>query len=90
MNPLLLRDELPPDDTVVVMRGGEMKSEVVRRTATRLFEEFGIWAVSVFLADGVPVTESDVPMSNQRGWSALSWGLIRQYQIRGERGKIEP
>ena len=53
MNPLVLRDELPPDDTVVVVRGGEMNSEFVRRTATRSFEEFGIWAVSVFVAEGV-------------------------------------
>jgi hypothetical protein len=38
MNPLVLRDELPPDDTVVVVRGGEMNSEFVRRTAKRSFE----------------------------------------------------
>jgi hypothetical protein len=57
MNPLVLRDELPPDDTVVVVRGGEMNSEFVRRTATRSFEEFGIWAVSVFVADGVAVVD---------------------------------
>lgn len=57
MNPLVLRDELPPDDTVVVVRGGAMNSEFVRRTATRSFEEFGIWAVSVFVAEGVAVVD---------------------------------
>jgi hypothetical protein len=54
---LVLRDELPPDDTVVVVRGGEMNSEFVRRTATRPFEEFGIWAVSVFVAEGVAMVD---------------------------------
>jgi hypothetical protein len=33
MNPLVLRDELPPADTVVVVRGGEMNSEFVRASA---------------------------------------------------------
>jgi hypothetical protein len=57
MKPLTLRKEFPPDDLVVVVRGGEMNSEFVRRTATRSFEEFGIWAVSVFVAEGVPVVD---------------------------------
>jgi hypothetical protein len=57
MKPLLLRDELPPDDAIVVVRGGEMNSVAIERTATRSFEEFGIWAVSVFLATNGTVGE---------------------------------
>lgn len=49
MNPIVLRAEEPPDDTVVVIRGGEMTGEFVRRTATDAHEELGIYAVSVFL-----------------------------------------
>lgn len=36
MNPLILRDEQPPDDTVVVVRGGEMNSEPVKLSAQDL------------------------------------------------------
>ena len=50
MTTLLLREGLPPDDAVVVVRGGEMNSDFVRRTATRSFEEVGVSTVSVFLA----------------------------------------
>ena len=50
MRPIVVRDEEPPDDTVVVVRGGEMNGDTVRRTATDAFDEFGIYTVSVFLA----------------------------------------
>ena len=54
---LLLRGEDPPDDTVVVIRGGEhgLDDEVVHRTAERSFEEYGFYGVSVFLAVDRPV-----------------------------------
>jgi hypothetical protein len=51
MTPLRLRDDYPPNDALVVIRGGEMNSDYVLRTATRSFEEFGIWTVSVFVAE---------------------------------------
>lgn len=50
MKPIVLRAEEPPEDTVVVIRGGEMTEEFVRRTATDAHDELGIYAVSVFLA----------------------------------------
>ena len=50
MRPIVVRDEEPPDDTVVVVRGGEMNGDTVRRTASDAFDEFGIYTVSVFLA----------------------------------------
>lgn len=57
MKPLILRSEEPPDDAIVVVRGGEMKSTFVRETARDSFEEFGFYSISVFLAVDVPVDE---------------------------------
>lgn len=57
MSPIVLRDEEPPDEAVVVVRGGEMGSEHVRRTAADAHEEFGIYALSVFLALDEPVAD---------------------------------
>ena len=51
MTPLVLRYELPQDDTVVVVRGGEMNSDAVRKSAALTFEEFGVWTMSVFVAE---------------------------------------
>lgn len=50
MKPLILRREDPPGDEVVVVRAGEMASEMVRRAATRSLEEVGFLGVSVFAA----------------------------------------
>ena len=49
MTTLVLREDSAPDDAVVVFRGGEMNSDFVRRTATRSYEEVGVFTVSVFL-----------------------------------------
>jgi hypothetical protein len=46
---IALRDEEILDDAVVVVRGGEMNSDHVRRTATDAHDEFGLYTVSVFL-----------------------------------------
>ncbi len=50
VNPLILRSELPPEDAVVVIRGGEMNSVFVRKTAEDSFSVIGIFTVSVALA----------------------------------------
>jgi hypothetical protein len=52
MRTIELRDELPPDDGIVVVRGGQMNSDFVVRTASRSFDEIGLWTVSVFITDG--------------------------------------
>lgn len=57
MSPIVLRDEEPPADVLVVVRGGEMRSDYVRRTAADARDEFGIYAVSVFLALDEPVRD---------------------------------
>lgn len=57
MRPLVLRNEEPPDDVVLVVRGGEMHSTYVRETARDSFFESGFYSISVFLALDVPVEE---------------------------------
>jgi hypothetical protein len=54
---LALRNEEPPDDAVVVLRGGEMVFAYVRRTARDAFDETGVYSVSVFLVLDEPVAE---------------------------------
>ncbi len=43
---------MPPEDGVVVVRGGEMNSDFVVKTASRSFDEIGLWTLSVFITDG--------------------------------------
>jgi hypothetical protein len=50
VNPLVLRNELPPEEAVVVIRGGEMNSLFVRKTAEDSLSQFGIYTISVALA----------------------------------------
>jgi hypothetical protein len=68
VRPIIVRDEEPPDDTVVVVRG-EMNGDTVRRTASDTFDEFGIYTVSVFLAldDTVEVLCRDRPELERYG-----------------------
>jgi hypothetical protein len=54
---LTLRNEEPPDETVVVVRGGEMASDYIRRTARDAFDETGVFSVSVFLGLDEPLPE---------------------------------
>ena len=45
--PLPLRSEQPPDDTTVVLRGGAMSADNVRRAAERTFDLYAIFGISV-------------------------------------------
>jgi hypothetical protein len=54
---LALRNEEPPDETVVVVRGGEMASDYVRRTARDAFDETGVYSLSVYLTLDEPLAE---------------------------------
>lgn len=49
---VVLRGDDPPAEAHVVIRGGEhgMSAATLRRTASRCFEEFGFYGVSVFVA----------------------------------------
>jgi hypothetical protein len=51
---IALRDEDVPVDAVVVVRGGEMNSDHVRRTATDAHDEFGVYTVSGFSSSTRP------------------------------------
>lgn len=48
MKLLILRSEEPPDGDILVVRGGEMAIEDVRRTATRSQEDVGAYLVSCY------------------------------------------
>lgn len=45
--PLPLRPEQPPDDTTVVLRGGAMGLDSVRRAAERTFDLYAVFGISV-------------------------------------------
>ena len=51
MQRLQLRNESPPDDAVVVIRGGIMNLESLRRSAQVAYQETGMHLISVFLTD---------------------------------------
>ena len=51
MQRLQLRNESPPDDAVVVIRGGMMMLDSLRRSAQAAHQETGIHLISVFLVD---------------------------------------
>ena len=74
MKRIALRDEAVPEDAVVVVRGGQMNSDLVRRTATDAHDEFGLYAVSVFLVLDSSVEElcRDLPELQRYGKVRLS------------------
>lgn len=45
--PLPLRAEQPPDDATVVLRAGVMAADAICRSATRTFDAFAVYGVSV-------------------------------------------
>jgi hypothetical protein len=46
-HPLPLRPDVPPDDTVVVLRAGLMSAENVTRAAERTFALYSVYGISV-------------------------------------------
>ncbi len=57
MRPVVLRDEEPPDDSTIVVRGGLLSPDSVRRAAAKCREEHGFFGVSVYCAIGMSVAE---------------------------------
>ena len=55
---LALRGDQPPDDAVVVIRGGVLSPQSVQRAATRSLRLFGVLGISVEGAIGVSVLEA--------------------------------
>ena len=58
IRPLPLRADVPPDDATVVLRAGLMADESVRRAATRTFEIYGVYGLSIEAVIGRSVTEA--------------------------------
>ncbi len=56
--PLQLRAEQPPDDAVVVIRGGVLHPTGIERAATRSFRLLGVLGLSVEAAIGTSVLEA--------------------------------
>jgi hypothetical protein len=48
---LFLRKEAPPDDAIVVIRGGNMMLESLRKSAEASFRETGLYLISAFLVE---------------------------------------
>jgi hypothetical protein len=57
VQPLPIRQESPPDDTVVVIRAGVMERRSVEDAASRCFEGYGILGISVEAAVGLSIVE---------------------------------
>jgi hypothetical protein len=67
------------DDTVVVVRGGELRRELLVEDARRAHAVYGVYAISVFAADGVTVDElvQTSPLVRFESLTLMSVGSIR-------------
>lgn len=82
MKPIVLRDEDPPDDAAVVVRGGLLSPESVQRTVERCRREYGFLGLSVYGAIGITVAElvATVPQIGPMRYRQLrlsTFGLVR-------------
>jgi hypothetical protein len=82
---LLLRGEDPPDDAVVVIRGGEhgLDDETLRRTAERAFEDYGFYGVSVYLALDRPVEQLCAEVDELRRYGRIRLSTARDLRRAG-------
>jgi len=67
------------DDTIVVVRGGELRRELLAEDARRAHAVYGVYAISVFAADGVTVDElvQTSPLVRFEAVTLMSVGSIR-------------
>ena len=82
MRPIVLRDEDPPDDAAVVVRGGLLSPESVQRTVERCRREYGFLGLSVYGAIGITVAQlvATVPQVGPIRYRQLrlsTFGLVR-------------
>lgn len=82
MDSVILRDESPPDDAIVIIRGGLMAFESVRRSAEVSMELYGFYGMSVFAAEGVTVealvrSTSELAPQRYRQLRASTAGVLR-------------
>jgi hypothetical protein len=67
------------DETTVVVRGGELRRELLQADARRAFTAYGTYAISVFAADGVTVDElaQEQPLVRFELLTLMTVGTIR-------------
>jgi hypothetical protein len=72
------------DETVVVVRGGELVREILEQDARRAYEIYGTYAISVFAADGVAVDElaQEPPLVRFTSITLMTVGAIRAAGLR--------
>jgi hypothetical protein len=77
-----MRDEEPPDDTVVVVRGGLAAADSIRRTAEVSYALHGFYGVSVYLAFELTLEElvHRVPELSPERYKQLRTTTVRQIQ----------
>lgn len=78
-------DDLP-DDEVVVVRGGELKAEVLRSDAIRYHSVYGTYGLSVFAARDITVDElaQQTPLVRFGVLTLMLAGVIRTAGLRQE------
>lgn len=80
-----LRDEEPPDDAVVVIRGGSnsLSAEAVTRSADRNMLAFGFLGLSVFLADVDHVAEVCRSIDDLRRYGQIRRSIVARLTASG-------
>ena len=76
-------DELT-DETVIVVRGGELLREALEVDASRTFKAYGVYAISVFAADGVTVDQlaQTMPLVRFELLTLMTVGAVRRAGLR--------
>ncbi len=87
MSQLRGRRERPPGDSLVLVRGGDLDEETLRRDALRTFRRFGAYGVSV-LAAPTEAALDEVARTVLVRWNALV--LIRAGTIRAAGLELRP
>lgn len=74
------------DEDVVVVRGGELKSEVLRSDAVRYYSIYGTFGLSVFAARDITVDElaQETPLVRFEVLTLMLAGVIRDAGLRLE------
>ncbi len=72
------------DDTVIVVRGGALLREPLQVDAVRAFKAYGVYALSVFAADGVTVNDlaQVPPLVRFELLTLMTAGAIRAADLR--------
>jgi hypothetical protein len=80
--PSLLRDERPPDELLLVVRGGanSLSDTILDRSAGDCWEQYGFFGVSVFAAPGdnlVALSQTNLAIRRRRQIRTARCGALR-------------